>query len=154
MAKQMSDEAIAAYKEKEPTAVQTRYADWLIEKLSLDFKTPKDETLFRESVRLATALRMIFQASPENQGVRAETRAEREEAAANKPAKKSKAAKTETDEDETDSKPAKKSAKAKAAKPAAAPAPDAEDDADEAVAPAAKKSAPKKAARSGKPAPF
>jgi len=35
MAKVMSDADIAAYKDKAATAVQTRYADWLIEKLDL-----------------------------------------------------------------------------------------------------------------------
>lgn len=172
MAKQLTDEEIKAYNGKASTAVQTRYADWLIEKLEIEFTGSKKEAeakeaLFRETVRVSTALRMIFQASPENQEAREEGKAEREEAQEAKAAEKAKAkadkkaAKAakpaEDDEAEADetpapkAKPAKKSAKA--AKPAA-PADD-EDAADTAVAAAPKPKAPKKAsARSGAAAPF
>lgn len=165
MAKQMTDEQILAYKDKATTPVQERFSDWLIEKLELEFATPKAEAAFREATRLATALRMIFQASPENQDARAEAKAEREEAtetkaetkANKKSAKAAKPAKDE-DDDAEEAKPAKpakatKKAPAKAAKPAVDP--DEEDDDDTAVAAPAKKSAPKKAsARSGAVAPF
>lgn len=178
MAKQMTDEQILAYKGKESTVVQTRYADWLIEKLELEFPNAKSEAAFREAVRLATALRMIFQASPENQGEREEAKAAREEASgakaeakkaakADKKAKKAKEAEEADDADdaddapeETEAKPAKGKAAAKKAAPKAAPKAvpkDEEDDADTAAAAPAKgkAAAPKKAsARSGAKAPF
>lgn len=154
MAKQLSDEEILAYKEKDATAVQERFADWLIEKLQIEFSSPKNEAAFRETVRLATALRMVFQASPENQEARTETRAERQEA------KASRSAATPPEESEETAAPAPaKTTKAtakKSAKATPAKADDGENGGDTAVAPAAKPSAPKKAsARSGgKPAPF
>jgi len=155
MAKQYTDEEILAYNDKATTAVQERYADWLIEKLAIEFPNTKAEGAFREAVRVATALRSIFQASPENQEAREESRAERAEEKAEKPkatkATRGKAAKAEPDEDEAPpakAKPAKRSAKA--AKPVAN-----EDEEDTAVAPAPRKSAPRKAsARSGAAAPF
>jgi hypothetical protein len=148
MAKVMSDADIAAYKDKAATAVQTRYADWLIEKLDLEFPNTKAEAAFREAVRLSTALRMIFQASPENQGARAEARTE------DKADKKSKAKAEQADEsdDETPA-PKKRGRPAKAAKPTPV---DDEDSGDEAVAPAPKASKPTKAAArsKGNAAPF
>lgn len=161
MAKQMSDEKILAYKDKEATAVQERYADWLIEKLQLEFSNAKAEAAFREATRLATALRMIFQASPENQGERESAKEAREEAAAAKAQakkdKKAKAKDAEADEPEAEetapapkAKAAAKKAPAKANK--AAPKDD-EDEGDTATA-STKKAAPKKAARSGSKAPF
>lgn len=157
MARQLSDEEILAYKHKEVTPVQERFADWLVEKLDIDFPNSKAEAAFREAVRLATALRMIFQASSENQEARTESRSERQEA---KASKASRAAATPPEEPEEEAPPVKavKAAKASAKKSAKATAAKADDDengGDTAVAPAAKPSAPKKAsARSGKPAPF
>jgi hypothetical protein len=80
----------ANYKDKEPTDLQARFPDWLIEKVGLTFPTKKEEMAFREGVRLSTALRMPFQASDENRAATAARRAARgnstEEAEA--PAKK------------------------------------------------------------------
>ena len=165
MAKQLSDEEILEYKGKEATAVQERYADWLIEKLEIEFsgnakEVAAKEAAFREAVRLATALRSIFQASPENQAARAEAREEEAPASA-KPAKATKAAKA-TPAEEPEEVPAaaptgktkgKKAAKAAAATPAVV---DEENGGDTAVAPAAKTSKPQKAAARGgrQPAPF
>jgi hypothetical protein len=164
MAKQYSDEEILAYKDKEATAVQTRYADWLVEKLEIEFPNAKAQAAFYEAIRIGTALRMIFQASPENQEARQEARAERADA---KPKKTAKAAKTnepgddgEEEDEGTDvggmkptkaaAKPGKKTVKAK-------PVPTSEDEDEDAetVAPAPRKSSPRKAsARSGAAAPF
>lgn len=120
------------YAGKAPTDLQGRFADWVIEKVGLTFATAKEEKQFRDGVRLGTALRIPFQASPENQDVRAQAAVTRAEAPVEKPAKAAKAVKA-----------------AKAAKPAAI-----EEPVDEAVAPATKAKAPKKAARSGAKAPF
>lgn len=80
------------YADKAPTDLQERFSDWLLEQVGLEFGTKKEEIAFREGVRLATALRMPFQRSPENQEVLASRRAEIEEERA-KPAKKTTAAK-------------------------------------------------------------
>lgn len=132
------------YRDKAPTDLQTRFADWLIDKVEpvahdeegneVDLDLPS----FEEGVRLGVALRMVFQASPENQAVLAENRAAREEEEA-KPAKakaapakrKTKAVAEEEPEEaeedseeeaEEDAKPAPKAkratAKAQAARPA------------------------------------
>jgi hypothetical protein len=160
MAEPKSDEQILAYKDKAPSPVAVRMADWMIEKLGLEFKTPKDEALYRATVGLTVALRMIFQASPENQGVRAEAKDAREEAATAKATakatKKTKAAAAADEAEEEAPAPKPKAAKAtKAAKAAPKSAPkDEEDDEDTTVAAPAKKSAPKKAARTGAAAPF
>lgn len=66
-----------SYRDKAPTDLQARFPDWLIEKVGVTFGTKKEEAAFREGVRLATALRMPFQASPENRAATAERRAER-----------------------------------------------------------------------------
>lgn len=149
MAKQLTDEEILAYKEKEPTAFQTRYADWLIEKLEIEFPNTKSEAAFREAVRLSVALRMIMQASEENQAARVEARTAKSKAKA-KPAEDDD---TEAEAEAPKPKPAAKrpGRPAKAARPTPAAA---EDEDDTAVAPAPKPAAPKKAARAGKPAPF
>lgn len=158
MARQLTDEEILEYKNKEATTVQERYADWLIEKLQLEFPNPKSEAAFREAVRLATALRMIFQASPENQEARENARSEREEAPAPaKPAKAAKAAKAQPAAAEPEAEaPKRKGGRPKkaAASQAATPESDQENGGDTAVAPAARPSKPTKAARSGRPAPF
>lgn len=76
------------YADKDATDLQSRLNDWILEKTGYE---PEDEDSFFAGVRLATALRMDFQASPENQKVLAERRAAKEEAEeekANAPAKK------------------------------------------------------------------
>lgn len=118
----------SAYKHQPPTDLQSRFADWLIEKLDLEFTSGAAEKGFREGVRLAVALRIPFQASPENQAHRAQRAAEREEREEQEEAPKAKAAKV-----------------AKAAKKAR-PAPEPEGDEAVAAAPA-KASRPRKAAR-------
>lgn len=60
------------YADKAPTALQTRYVDWIIEKTGVDVDAMEDP--FAEGVRLGTALRMIYQASPENKAATAELR--------------------------------------------------------------------------------
>lgn len=123
MAKQLTDEQIKAYKDKATSPTQERFADWMIEKLEIDFPNGKAEAAFSEAVRLATALRMIFQASPENQDAREEARSEREEAAdAKKAAKKAPKAAKAADED-ADEEPAKKSSPKKASARSGAAAP-------------------------------
>jgi hypothetical protein len=157
MPKQLTDEEILGYKDKESTAVQERFADWLIEKLELEFPNAKAEAAFREAVRLATALRMIFQASPENQDARTAARAEREEVRSAKPKKTAKAKPVEDEtEDDADARVFPKTKPAKRGRPAkASKVEDDEDSGDEVVAPAPKKSSPRKAsARSGVAAPF
>lgn len=84
------------YASKAPTDLQSRFAEWIVEKVEIDpatFKTKQQA--FEEGVRLAVALRIPFQASPENQAVRAEAARAREAAAseaAPAPAKPAKAA--------------------------------------------------------------
>jgi hypothetical protein len=74
------------YKDKAPTKLQARFPDWLIEKVGVTFGTKKEEQAFREGVRLATALRMEFQASPENRAATEQERAERAASKATAPA--------------------------------------------------------------------
>ena len=50
---------LAAYQEKEPTELHVKFAEWITEKTGYEVDL--------KSVQLATALRMPFQASPENQ---------------------------------------------------------------------------------------
>jgi hypothetical protein len=72
------------YAAKAPTQTQARFAQWLIDKCQYSFTTRKEEAAFRDGVRVATALRMPFQRSPENQEVLLGRRVELEEP---KPAK-------------------------------------------------------------------
>lgn len=67
------------YLDKDATDLQTRLADWILDKTEYQ---PADTDTFYDAVRLATALRMEFQASPENQKVLADRRAAKEEEAA------------------------------------------------------------------------
>lgn len=99
-----------SYASKEPTDLQVRFADWLIEKVGVNFGTKKEQAAFEEGVRLATALRMPFQRSAENQAVSPLVRGNAAAPAA-KPAKAVKAA------------PAAKPAKAAPAKRGRAAAP-------------------------------
>ena len=95
---------LSAYADKAPTDLQSRFADWLMDEDQVGYdpaKAKNKEEAFREGVRLATATRMIFQASPENRKANAERKAER-------------------DNDEADEKPAKKSKKTTAAEEPAA----------------------------------
>lgn len=133
MAKTTEEIDLSAYLEKEATDLQSRFAEWLMENVGYDpSKAKTKQEAFEEGVRLATAMRMIFQASPEN----------REANAARK------AAKAEEVEEEAPAPKAKKSAKAtpakKASKKAAAPVEEEEEPEEEAPAP--KKAKAKKAA--------
>ena len=158
---------LAAYATKAPTDLHERYANWLVTKLGLEFKNKAERAVFDRAVSVATALRMPFQRSDENQEANATRAAERAAAAAapkvkaekaTKAPKATKAAKVveEPAEAEADEAPAEKPAKAtkKAAKKAAAVAEEAvatEAPAEEAK-PAAKR-APRKAGAKSK-APF
>lgn len=95
-----------AYADKPPTDLQKRFSDWIVEKTGYE---PEDMDSFSEGVRLATALRMAFQASPENQEALANRREEvsaAKQAKADKPKGKAKAAKvakvTKDTEDDAD----------------------------------------------------
>jgi hypothetical protein len=61
--------------EKAPTDLQTRMADWLIEKTGVDPDSLSPREAFNVGVKLAVALRMVFQASPENKKATADRRA-------------------------------------------------------------------------------
>lgn len=66
-----TEEDYTKYLEKDPTDLQERFGQWILEKTGYE---PKDEDDFLAGVQLATALRMKFQASPENQAVLEERR--------------------------------------------------------------------------------
>lgn len=68
------------YADKAPSDLQSRMATWILDVTGYE---PDDLDSFNEGVRLAVALRMAFQASPENQAV---LEKRREEAAAKKAA--------------------------------------------------------------------
>lgn len=53
------------YVDKEPTALQEAFAEWLVDQVGVKFANKQAEKAFDEGVRLATTLRMQFQASPE-----------------------------------------------------------------------------------------
>lgn len=95
-----------AYLEKAPTDLQERFAQWIQDATGYEPNDPDD---FATGVQLATALRMEFQRSPENQAVLEERRAAAEaakEERANKPAAKrgrpAKAKAVEEDVEEAD----------------------------------------------------
>lgn len=139
MATATADMDLSVYLEKGPTDLQTRFGDWIVGTVGYDpsrAKT-KDEA-FREGVRLATALRMPFQRSDENQEILVSRREERESGTAEKrtpskkasavapPAKKASkkaAAKVEPEEPEEQPAKATKKTAAKAAKSTVAAAP-------------------------------
>jgi hypothetical protein len=75
----------ASYAGKPPSDLQKRMADFVIAKCGIEFSSKKEEAAFRDGLRLGVALRIQFQASPENQAARAEA------AAKPKPAKEPKA---------------------------------------------------------------
>ena len=131
-----NEEDYTPYATKAATDLQARLAEWIIEKTGVTFATKKEEAAYREGVRLAVALRMKFQASPENQAAiaeRAEAAPEKELAAAKTPAAPSKASgsRRTPPREAAPAKAAKatKAAPAKAAKAtAAAAAPEPDDD--------------------------
>jgi hypothetical protein len=57
------------YLDREPSDLQERFADWIIEKTGKEFATKKEEAAWRAGVYVSVQLRMRFQASPENQAV-------------------------------------------------------------------------------------
>lgn len=90
----------SGYRDKPATDLQARMADWVIEKTGLSFSSKAAEAAFRDGIRLGVALRIPFQASPENQAVRSNGAAEAAPAPAKKaakaaPAKKASAKKAE-----------------------------------------------------------
>lgn len=104
MAKETVEEGYdyTRYRDKEPTELQARFGDWLIEKVELTFGTKKETDAFLEGVRLATALRMPFQRSPENQAVSPMVRANRSETAAPKKAMKAKTSRHPAEDEEAE----------------------------------------------------
>ncbi len=64
-----------SYAGKEPTSLQARMADWLLDKVGV---MPADEESFRDGVRLAVALRMDFQRSAENREATEREKTERQ----------------------------------------------------------------------------
>lgn len=103
------------YLDKEPTDLQARFGEWLLDKVGIQFGTKKETDAFMEGVRLATALRMPFQRSPENQAASPMVRANRSGGATKSTAKKSTRAKAQPEEE--DVRPAK-SAKKSVRRPA------------------------------------
>ena len=109
----------AAYKTKAPTDLQERLDQWLRDKCDItpaDFKS-KDEA-FSEGVRLAVALRIPFQASPENRRDTAAARAAREAEKAQR-----QQAATEPAAESTEAAPAPAARRGRPAKAAPASAP-------------------------------
>lgn len=126
------------YLEKAATPLQNRFSTWIQEEVGYNPNTAKTKAeAFAEGVRIATATRMVFQASDFNRAETAKERAAREAAAAAaaeevpvpKPAKATKAAPAPAP---AKAAPAKKAAKKAAPAPVAAEA----EEAEEAEAPA------------------
>lgn len=63
------------YADKAPTPTMVDFADWLIAEVGLEFATVKEESAFRNGVRLGGTLRMHFQQSDFNIQRRDERRA-------------------------------------------------------------------------------
>ena len=109
MAKETAEMDLEVYLTKEPTDLQERFADWLKGAVGYDpTKAKTKDEAFSEGVRLATALRMAFQRSDENQEV-LNARREAAETAEAKPATK---ATTSDGKAKVNSKTAKKAAAA------------------------------------------
>lgn len=110
MAKKEAVEEVdyTVYADKAATDLQERFGDWLVEQVGLSFSTKKEEVAFKEGVRLATALRMPFQRSPENQEILEDRRgaAKPVKAVAKKTAKRAPVVEEEED-DEEEAKPVK-----------------------------------------------
>lgn len=90
MARETAEMDLEVYLTKAATDLQERFADWLKDTVGYDpSKAKTKDEAFNEGVRLATALRMAFQRSDENQEVLNARREEREtDAPEDKPAKK------------------------------------------------------------------
>lgn len=150
----MATQDYTEYPAKAPTALQSNMAEWLTgEEVGADPTTCKNkQEAFELGVKLGVALRIQYQKSDFNQGLRTEAAEKREQAvtekatskAAGKKAKAKAEVAEEADEDEAEDepeeKPAKKAAKKaaaakkpakKAAKKAAAKAAEDEDDEDD-----------------------
>lgn len=117
MAKSDTDETKTVdptiYLDKGPTTLQARFATWIQEEVGYNPNAAKTKlAAFEEGVRIATATRMVFQASDYNRAETAKERAAREAAA------EAAAAAAE----EVPAKPAKASKASKAAPAKAAPA--------------------------------
>lgn len=125
--KQPNDPTV--YLTKPATKLQERFAIWIKEEVGYNPATAKTkDEAFLEGVRIATATRMVFQASDFNRAANAEAKAAREaeagepaEAPTPKPAKATKAAPAKAAPAKSTAAKATKAAPAKAAK-AAAPA--------------------------------
>jgi hypothetical protein len=143
MAKEQSD--VSTYLTKPATTLQSRFAEYIKTEVGYDPATAKTKAeAFAEGVRLATATRMIFQASDFN----------REATAAERSAK-ALAAEAETPAEPKPAKPAK-TAPVKKAKAAPAPVVETQDDTDEDAAEEATETpapAPAKKAAPAKRAP-
>lgn len=105
-----------SYADKTPTDLQVRFAEWITDKTGFEPSGCKTkQEAYEAGVRLGVALRMQFQASPENREATAARRAERASAAA-----------APAEDPEMDAQPEKPrrttKAAAKAAVPAASPA--------------------------------
>lgn len=110
-----ADTDFTVWATKPATDLQKRFGPWILDKVGIEFGTKKELDAFLEGVRLSTALRIPFQASPENQAARAEKAAEE------KPVKATKAAAAKASaavEEPAEAKPAAKAGR-KAAKKAA-----------------------------------
>lgn len=150
----------STYLDKKPTDLQERFALWIVEQTGLDVTALKSKQVaFEEGVRLGVALRMKFQASPENQEALEAQRQAVEDAKAAKAEKRasekaSKKAAKESDEDgEESAKPAKKSSKKVDPEPEPEDDDTDESDTDEADEPEEVEEAPKPApARGRRPA--
>lgn len=134
---------LESYVEKPVTDLQSHLNDWILDKTGYE---PKNEEDFLMGVKLATALRMAHQASPENEERREALAAAREKAveeadvarAEKSAARKAKAAEAD-DDDEEAPKPKRRGRPAKAkAEP--------EEDEEAEEAPAPKRAASRRAA--------
>lgn len=111
-AKEVAPPEFAHYVEKEPTALQQSFTEWIEEKTGYE-PDPK-------SVQLAVALRMTFQRSEENQ---ADLEARREAALAKAEARETRAAERAASKEEVaEEKPKKAAGRKPAAAASAAPA--------------------------------
>lgn len=149
------------YLDKAATPLQARFGDWIKEEVGYNPTAAKTkEEAFREGVRIATATRMVFQASDYNRSANEESRAQRakeraererqaaaEEEATPKPVKAAKAP--------APAKAAKATPAKKAAKPVVVET-EAEDETTEAPAPrrAPARRAPARRATATAEAPF
>jgi hypothetical protein len=147
MAKQGEEVDPTTYADKPATALQERFAEWIVSEVGYNPAAAKTKLeAFQEGVRIATATRMVFQASPFNREANATAAAQRAsarkaaEAAGEAPAPAKKAA---------PAKAAPAAKKAAPAKRAAKPAPVAETEPEEETAAPAKaaKVSPRRAPR-------